>query len=151
MKKPLKHHPSDLAAAYTRFCHIADQLPPAKRQQAGVCGAWSPKDVVAHLIGWDQSLQAYITDPDQFIPPDDVHAFNAQSVSARQHLSWAETIAALQAQHQALQQALTTVTPQMKIYNRVQQWRQGRIADYTLHTAQLAQWLEPDGNTQTKG
>lgn len=44
---------ANLTRAQSDFVQIANQLDPQKRNQPGVCGEWSPKDVVAHLVGWD--------------------------------------------------------------------------------------------------
>ncbi len=121
MDTELQKLQTELAAAYTRFFQIAARLEPEQRDRAGVCGEWSPKDVIAHLIGWDKALQTFITNSDGFKPAPlyDVNTFNAKSVAERRHLTWKEIIDALESSHTGLQQALTTVTPEIKIYNRV--------------------------------
>ena len=40
-----------------------------------------------------------------------------------------------------LQQAVVTVNPEMKIYERVSSWLAGRTEDYILHQGQLAAWV----------
>ena len=40
-----------------------------------------------------------------------------------------------------LGQAIATVEPEMRIYERVQGWMAGRIEDYKLHAGQLQSWL----------
>lgn len=132
---------NDLNHAYTNFIQIATQLEPEQRQQPGVCGDWSPQAVVAHLAGWDADLCSFITAPDAFSPPADVDQFNADSVSSRQHLTWAESVDELQTGFQALLQALGTVSPEMKIYDWVSHWLGGRRRDYDLHAGQLKEWI----------
>lgn len=135
---------TELDKAYRQFSQAITQLDPDKRHQAGVSGAWSAQDVVSHLIGWDQALQAFIADPERFDPTPlyDVHQFNAQSVSDRQQQTWAETMDEWQRSYLALQQALTTVTTGMNIYGRVKDWLKGRRDDYAFHTPQIEAWIE---------
>jgi len=130
-----------LSLTYTKFCQTANQLAPLLRSKPGVCGDWSPKEVVAHLIGWDELLQDFIFDPDEFDPPIDVNQFNKQSVALLEQLNWAEVMRELETSFHGLEQALATVQPDSKIYPRVVMWMQGRIEDYELHTGQLAAWL----------
>ena len=130
-----------LKFAHTNFVQIANQLDPKKHNQAGVCGEWSPKDVVSHLVGWDKSLKEFIEDVENFDPPYDADNFNRLSVKSRKHLSWNEVMNELKTNFSDLEQAITTVKSQMKIYNRVMSWLSGRIEDYELHISQLDDWL----------
>ena len=130
-----------LSVAYVDFLQTAKQLDATKRDQPGVCGEWTPKDVVAHLIGWDASLCSFITDPEGFDPPHDVHAFNTQSVAKRQSLAWEVVMDELEQNFADLQRAIATITPEMKPYERVCSWIQGRTEDYKLHMQQLKEWV----------
>ena len=131
----------ELDAAHATFIQAADRLDPAARRQVGVCGEWSPKEVAAHLVGWDASLKQFIADTERFEPPNDVHGFNRQSVAARKGLSWSAVIDELGQNFRELGQAIATVEPEMRIYERVHGWMAGRIEDYRLHTGQLESWL----------
>lgn len=126
-----------LEFSHTNFVQVANQLDPKKHNQAGVCGEWSPRDVVSHLVGWDKSLKEFILDIDNFDPPYDVHRFNSLSVESRKHMSWNEVMNELNTNFSDLGRAIATVEPQMKIYNRVTSWLSGRIEDYELHKSQL--------------
>ncbi len=117
---------ADLTQAYVEFVEIANQLDPQKRLQPGVCGAWSPKDMVAHLVGWDSSLLAFITDPNNFDPPYDVEQFNQQSVAQRKTLAWSDAMREMAVMFHSLQQAVADVTPEMQIHDRVLSWLAGR-------------------------
>lgn len=130
-----------LEAAHTQFINVAEQLDPAKRDVAGVCGEWSPREVAAHLVGWDASVKQLIVDIENFIPPYDVHGFNQQSVAARAEHSWDTVMGELSTNFTELTQALATVAPDMRIYDRITGWLDGRIADYQLHTGQLEEWV----------
>ncbi|MCB9077610.1 MAG: maleylpyruvate isomerase N-terminal domain-containing protein [Anaerolineaceae bacterium] len=132
---------TELTAAYANFIQVANQLDGNKRYQAGVCGEWSPKDVISHLVGWDQSLKALIVAPDEFEPPYEVDNFNARSVASRKDLDWAAVIDEMETNFEELRQALALVKPEMPIYRRVISWLPGRREDYELHTRQLEAWL----------
>jgi len=142
----------ELSMAYANFSRAIKQLEPERRSQVGVSGDWSPKDIISHLVGWDKSLQEFITDPDGFNPEPlyDINTFNAKSVSERQHQSWEETIDELQSSYLNLQKAIATVTVEMGIYDRVREWLQGRREDYEFHTSQIKEWLEQKGGEGLK-
>lgn len=151
MDPQLEELQTELGAAHENFIRIAQSLAPEQRNQTGVCGDWSPKDVIAHLIGWDEAVQAYIEDPENFDPPYDVHAHNAKSVAARNELSWQEVVTDLATGFLSLQRAVATVTPKMTIYERVVEWLPGRRADYEVHAGQLAVWLERESRRYWDG
>jgi hypothetical protein len=132
---------SNLTRAQADFVRIGNQIDPQKRDQPGVCGQWSPKDLAAHLVGWDKSLLEFITDMDSFTPPDDIDRFNDQSVQMRKHLSWPDVMQEMEVNFRQLQQAVVTVNPEMKIYDRVISWLAGRTEDYIIHRGQLAAWV----------
>lgn len=144
MDTNLKGLQMELSMAYANFLRVIKQLEPEKRSQAGVSGHWTPKDVISHLIGWDKSLQEFITAPDEFDPEPlyDIDTFNAKSVSERQHQSWKETIDELQSSYIDLEKAIITVTAEMQIYERVSGWVKGRREDYEFHTGQVEEWIE---------
>lgn len=144
MDTDLKELQMELSIAYANFLQVIKHLEPEKRCQTGVSGHWTPKDVISHLIGWDKSLQEFITDPDEFDPEPlyDINTFNAKSVSERQHQSWEETIDELQSGYADLEKAITTVTAEIQIYDRVRGWVKGRKEDYEFHTRQVEEWIE---------
>lgn len=146
MDPQIRNLRQELEVAHAEFVNVADQLNPAKRNQTGVCGKWSPKEVTAHLVGWDASLKQFIVDIENFIPPFDVHGFNQRSVEARAEDPWEIVMAELAANFVELTEALATVTSEMQIYDRVSSWLGGRIEDYRLHTGQLEAWIGESNN-----
>ena len=141
MDKTIDQLLMQLTSAHMNFIQVAHQLSSSKRYESGVCGEWSPKDVVSHLAGWDKSLKELIVTPHNFNPPYDVHNFNARSVASRKDLNWEDVIDELETNFQDLEQALATVEPEMNIYRPVINWLPGRREDYELHTGQLEAWL----------
>ena len=147
MERELDGLHTEFSLAYTTLFCLIHQLAPEHREQVGVNGEWSPHEMIAHLIGWDRALSAFIADPKGFDPAPlyDRQAFNATSVSARRHQSWDDTIDEWQDSYRTLQQALTTVTTDMPIYARVCWWLRGRQGEYTFHTRQLEAWMAQQG------
>jgi len=135
-----------LSHAYDRFRHTVEQLAQGARERLGVCGEWSPKEVVAHLAGWDREaarrFHQFMQSPTEDIDYD-LDGFNARSVAARQHLSWEQTLDELDDAHQELQQAIALVEPQhLEADSRFFGWLEGRSGDYEEHTVQIQAWLE---------
>jgi hypothetical protein len=140
--KTIAQQQQALSTAHASYITLITALDPAIREQPGVCGTWSAKEVTAHLAGWDAAVSTFIADPERFQPPSSVDAFNADSLSERAHLSWDETLADLEAGFVTLEGALRHVAPAERIYGHVCTWLDGRTADYLHHTRQLQVWNE---------
>lgn len=138
----------DLNTAHQDFMQVATQLPSTLREEKGVCGdEWSPKDVVAHLIGWDQAAVYFlglfsIGLGDTFNPAIDGDKFNANSVHMRESLSWDEVIVELSTTYDDLQHIITILaTHHLKSDGGYGHALIGRKDDYLFHTQQLRVWL----------
>ena len=136
-----------LTHAHTTFQQVAAALPSDRRDQAGVCGHWTPKQVAAHLAGWDReaarALHALLAGAPQDLVSD-LDMFNHASVDARAHLSWDGTCWELRAAHESLHRAIDALTQAQVQATGYLAWMDGRIADYDLHTAQLRAWVQDD-------
>lgn len=134
---------SELEAAHLQFVEVCKQLSPDLRNQAGVCGDWSPRQVVAHIIGWDVEAVHYLglfasDNGEHYDPMFDVDEFNAQSVSKRENQSWERCMAELAAAHTALQHIITLIDIQRRDPSSgFARGLAGRIADYEFHTEQI--------------
>ena len=138
---------TNLAQAHATFQHVAAALPPDCRDQAGVCGQWTPKQVAAHLAGWEReaarALHALLAGaPEDLV--SDIDLFNRASVDARTHLSWEGTCWELRAAHETLQHAIDAIIQAQTYAAGYLSWMDGRIADYAVHTAQVRAWLQHD-------
>ena len=105
----------ELQEEYQIWQALLDQIGPARMDQPGVAGAWSIKDIVAHLTGWRRRtvgrLQALQRGQPEPAPPwpahlqtdDDINAWIYQS---RQSDSVSEV---LDESHQVFQQLLAVI------------------------------------------
>ena len=144
MQQPWVIAQTNLAHAHATFQHVANALSLPHRDQAGGCGEWTPKQVAAHLAGWDReaarALLALVTGaPEDFVIGID--AFNRASVDARRHLSWDSTCLDLRQAHEALQHAIDAIIQAQIPARGYLACMAGRLADYALHTTQLRVWV----------
>ena len=129
----------ELEAAQKHFTKIATQLAPASREKKGVCGEWSAKDVMAHLVGWDTEAVCFLGlfangSGDTYDTSFDVDAFNARSVKTREHLSWDELIHELTSAQAELQQIIKVLqTKNLDSSGGFGNSLTGRTEDYLLH------------------
>jgi hypothetical protein len=134
-----------LAQSMTDFWQVTEQLAEADWERPGVCGYWSPKAVVAHMIGWDlqtairfRQFLAGQTDDFEY----DIDAFNNGSVVARAHLSWSETLAALTEAQQIFWNAVDAVKPDdFAREARFAKWLVNTRKDYLEHADEFRAWL----------
>jgi hypothetical protein len=64
-----------------------------------VCGEWTVKDVVSHIIGWEKEtilqFKSFLAGSSKNVRYD-MDAFNKKSVELRKHLSWDQVVSELQ-------------------------------------------------------
>jgi DNA polymerase III subunit epsilon len=128
-------------AAARTFIGLIEEVPVDLRDQAGACGVWSPREVLAHCAGWEweaaRRLRLIAADP---MLPDavyDVDGFNAASVAVRARQSWDTTVDELAKAIRTLS-AAAAIDPDSP---RTAIWLQGRAEDFEGHTAELRHWL----------
>jgi len=85
--------------------------------------AWSVKELLAHLAGWDavtrDALRGHaMGDPPAIPARDGIDAYNAWSVAARQGLSYEQTLEDWERTREELRQALTAM-PAVKLAERL--------------------------------
>ena len=129
------------AAAFDMFLDVCAQIDPALQEQKVVDGQWSPKDLVAHLTGWEheatERFWRFLAGPTESIAYDD-DSFNSRSVAARQHLTWNQTIRELKTARQSFLEAIAAITPDdLTQEPRFAQWLVTITEHYAEHTMQL--------------
>jgi hypothetical protein len=143
---------TELEAAHQNFVHVALQLDIRIHEKGGVCGEWSPKDVVAHLVGWDAeaaySLGLFANgEGDTYDYTFDVDEFNDRSVNTRKALSWNRLMNDLSLAHHSLQEEIKALhAKKLNSDGGFAQWLVGRKTDYKIHTEQLELWLSTEND-----
>ncbi|MGD8306144.1 MAG: ClbS/DfsB family four-helix bundle protein [Ignavibacteria bacterium] len=81
----------ELFSSSGRFIQSVKKLNPGIREKVIDKGAWSPKDVLSHIVGWDieveKKFKEFIVNPDAD-DEYDIDAFNTKSVAERKDKSW---------------------------------------------------------------
>lgn len=131
--------------AYAHLFDLVDQYPAARAVEAGACGTWSVKDVLAHFSGWTVEAQrrylAYgsgINDTMQY----DFDQFNADSVRSRAGLSWPQMVDELRRVVENFQKQAAALTPaQVAAEPRYATWLDDLAEDVETHTEGLQRFL----------
>ena len=138
-----------------RFCRgygalfaLVEDFPEAKRERIGVCGSWTPRQLLAHLSGWVAEaihrfsvIQAGDPTSIQYDWEIDYAGFNHESVAARAGLSWDETVAELRSLVEGFhQQAQTVSAAEAAADPRYDEWLEGLWKDCVEHMGQLCRF-----------
>ncbi len=145
MSTTWKNLVEELNKLQIEFIKVIQQIEESKRDQPGVCGSWSPKQVVAHITGWDKEVirqfdlfQQGLEKPIEH----DIDEFNKESVQKRNHLSWDETIKELRQVHKDFYEKAISISVRERSNNEeYRDWAEVQIAHYTHHTKQLKKWV----------
>ncbi len=134
------------AAAFQSFIDTCSHLDLNLYEQKILAGQWSPKNIVAHMTGWEheatERFWRFLAGPTEDVTYN-VDEFNSRSVAARQHLTWEQTIRELKAARQALQEPLAVVTSDdLERESRFSEWLEAMTRHYAEHTAQLRHFIE---------
>lgn len=127
------------------FIRIAQRLEADKRNRPGVCGSWSPREVVAHLVEWNKEVirQFEFFQVGLYRPVDhDLDEFNERSVRQRAHMTWEETIGELIEIHELFHKKTESISMQdISANGEYKDWVMVQIEHYEHHTRQLQQWI----------
>lgn len=128
-------------AAARAFSSLLDDVPVDLRDRAGACGNWSPRELLAHCVGWEwegaRRLRLTAANPDLPDAVYDVDGFNAASVAVRARQSWDNTVTELAKASRTLDSAATLDSES----SRTRDWLENRAIDFEVHTVELRQWL----------
>jgi hypothetical protein len=124
----------------SNFLIAAKKLSPELAEISGVCGDWSPKDVVAHLTGWNYeavrhycAFQAGAT-PAAANSENAIDAYNARFVTERSHLTWEQALQALEDSLIEFEKAVDKLPPEeIPRHKRYTEWLQWMGEDYENH------------------
>ncbi len=132
-----------LSAAFRRYIETCSALSPAAAERGGAYGSWSPRQVCAHISGWNieaaRRCCELLEDPHSKEPGYDIDDFNARSVTERQALDWTQTLAGLQASFNTFLGTLAGLTENDRLASaEFQFWAKIMAEEYENHGSQLA-------------
>lgn len=135
----------ELSNLQGEFIEVAQQIAKPKRNQPGVCGSWSPKQVAAHITGWEKEITRQFElfrDGLEEAIEYDIDEFNKESVQKRDHLSWEETITELQQAHEQFsEKAMSISSRELANNTEYKEWVEVQINHYRHHINQLKKWV----------
>lgn len=136
---------SELRELQKELLEAAQRLEESQREQSGVCGVWSPKEVLAHLTGWDKEVTRQFRlfqDGLEKAIEHDIDKFNQQSVSKRSQLSWEETLAEYRdVQNEFIEVAHSIPPSELSQNGEYHDWMNVQIEHYQHHLRQFNQWV----------
>jgi hypothetical protein len=85
----------NLSSVEEEFIQVIDSFNTKVRDQKIAENSWSVKDIVAHIVGWEDEVlklfKAFYVNPD-VDDTYDIDSFNENSVSLRKNKTWNENI-----------------------------------------------------------
>ncbi len=129
-------------------------LPEDALSRPGVCGAWSIRDLIAHVTWWDEEAITHLpmvlegkTPPRYSVTYGGIDAFNAMKTDEKRDLSLEEVRREADATHARLLAYLESVPPEplkgnAKFTHRL---RLDTYGHYPIHTTDIRAWREQHG------
>ena len=131
-----------LNSNHGRLVHAARAVPERLRSVPIPGWGWTPRDVLAHVLAWQEEAVRHLADPEAPWPAlSEVDAWNAAALRALRHLSWDEVLARLESNHRELRARLGTDPPRW--FGPCTYWH------YTEHTRALLAFLRSFGQSST--
>ncbi len=140
-----------LDAAWRDFQDSYAGLTDQEILEPGVTGAWSVRDVIAHVTWWDEEAITHLPlilgggrPPRYSVLYGGIDAFNAMMTEQKQGLSLAEVRAQFVATHQRLIAYLEGVPPEHLIGDTRfrRRLRLDTYGHYPLHAQRIREWRE---------
>jgi len=133
-----------LAAVEEGFIQVIDSLNTTLRDQKISEGSWSTKDILAHIVGWEDEVlkqfKAFLVNSD-VDDTYDIDSFNESSVSSRKNKTRNEIIEELKSTQEELSAFISTLSKKdIDAEERFSEWVGVLIDHYKHHTIQLKQF-----------
>lgn len=134
----------NLSSVEEEFTKVIDCFNAKVRDQKIAGGSWSVKDILAHIVGWEDEVvklfKAFLVNPDV----DDTYdsdSFNESSVSSRKNKTWNEIMEELNLVQEELSTFISTLSQKdIDAEDRFSEWVEVLIDHYKHHTGQLKQF-----------
>ena len=140
-----------LDAAWRAFTQSYAGLPEPDLLQPGVTGAWSVRDIIAHVTIWEREALKHLPlilgggrPPRYSVAYGGIDAFNARTTEQNKHLSLADVLRRQEAVHAQLI-ALVEDVPQDQLGGNTRFRRRLRLdtyGHYPLHARAIREWRE---------
>jgi len=146
-----------LDAAWTDFEDSYAGLTTAQLLTAGVTGAWSVRDIIAHVTWWEEEALKHLPlvreggrPPRYSVTYGGIDAFNALMTDQRRHVSLAEVLRQHDAVHARLVEYVRAAPEEL--FTRETRFRRrlrlDTYAHYPIHARAIREWrrsrLQPD-------
>lgn len=122
-------------------------LPPAKENEI-VTGEWTARDVISHLIGWDQhtiELVEAVFEGEQLETIEDEDEYNQKVILENQQLTWEELVerfednsAHLLQSFEFMDEGMWSMQPYTDNPKSVQDILLDKVSHYKVHFAEIA-------------
>jgi hypothetical protein len=139
-----------LEKAWTQLKESYAGLSDAQLTEPGVMGAWSVKDILAHVTTWEEEALKYLPliltggRPPRYIQYGGIDAFNAQMAEQKRDLVLSEVLRQLEETHHRLLDYLQSVPEEQ--FTRETPFRHRLRLDsyshYPLHARAIQEWRE---------
>ena len=140
-----------LDKAWVAFTKSYAGLSDAQLMKPGVTGAWSVRDILAHVTTWEEEALKHLprilksgTPPRYSVEYGGIDAFNARMTERKRHLSLSEIRAQVVATHGRLVEFIQSV-PEHQLVGETRFRRRLRLdtyGHYPLHAEAIRQWRQ---------
>ena len=130
-----------LSAISGEFLEVIINVDPKLSEKKGICGSWSAKDIVAHIVAWEKEvierfrlfMEGITSDNDY-----DIDTFNQKSVTDRKEFSWGEIYNELKLAQDELKQVNESIIQEnINTDKRFIEWIGILIDHYKHHMSQI--------------
>ena len=133
----------DLFSVEEEFNGVVHNIKPGIQEQKIPDRNWSSKDILAHIVGWENEVikqfKEFLVNPD-VDDNYDIDSFNENSVSSRKSKTWDEIIEELELSQKELSALISTLSQKdIETENRFSEWVEVLINHYKHHMSQLQQ------------
>jgi hypothetical protein len=131
-----------LNSNHGRLLHAARSVPERLRNVPIPGWGWTPRDMLAHVVAWQEEALRHLAEPDAPWPVRaEIDTWNANALRALRHLAWDEVLARLEANHGELRARLDVDPPRW--FGSCTYWH------YTEHTRALLAFLRSFAQSST--
>jgi hypothetical protein len=139
-----------LDTAWTAFQALYSGLPDAQLLEPGVIGAWSVRDILAHVTIWEEEALRHLPliiaggRPPRYVTYGGIDAFNARLIAEKRGLALADVRGQLAETHRRLIEFVRSA-PADQFTRETRARRRLRLdtyGHYPLHAAAIRAWRE---------